>query len=551
MMAHAHGVPFYVAAPLSTIDLATPDGDDDPDRAAQRAGGDASRLDAAHARGRQHLESGVRRHAAPTRRRHHHRARHRAGAVRRETLQGAALRAGVATGRPAGPIAMNVLGIETSCDETRRPSSTTTGDAAQAVGSSRRTSSRRRATSIASGAASCRRSRRASTCATSAASSSARSLTRRSGLARRRRDRGDAGPGPGRLAARRRRRSRRRRPRRSASRSSPCTTWPATSSRSFSSTARCRCRRSCWSCPAATRASTSCPSPACIELVGRTRDDAAGEAYDKVAKLLGLGYPGGPVDRSAGARRATTQAVDLPRPRFTHADRNPPPPDLAASTIAADVLAAGGVQLLGAQDRRVRELQERGVPSRRAAVPADAGRSPAGRRGLLRELSARRGRDAGRSHVRGGARARRAEHRHRRRRVGQQPAARATPRRAARARAFPVLRARARALDRQRRDDRRGGTARARARRHLAARLQRRRVARDGLIRRPASLSMFIMRVTHRLPLVQHEAAPGVHPHHRRGGAHRRDERRRRRDGARVGDAHHGRRVRERLGGRA
>lgn len=31
------------------------------------------------------------------------------------------------------------------------------------------------------------------------------------------------------------------------------------------------------------------------ELMGRTRDDAAGEAYDKVAKLLGLGYPGGPV----------------------------------------------------------------------------------------------------------------------------------------------------------------------------------------------------------------------------------------------------------------
>jgi N6-L-threonylcarbamoyladenine synthase len=35
-------------------------------------------------------------------------------------------------------------------------------------------------------------------------------------------------------------------------------------------------------------------------LVGRTRDDAAGEAYDKVAKLLGLGYPGGPIiDRLA------------------------------------------------------------------------------------------------------------------------------------------------------------------------------------------------------------------------------------------------------------
>src|SRR6185295_12841395 len=35
-------------------------------------------------------------------------------------------------------------------------------------------------------------------------------------------------------------------------------------------------------------------------VLGRTRDDAAGEAYDKVAKLLGLGYPGGPViDRLA------------------------------------------------------------------------------------------------------------------------------------------------------------------------------------------------------------------------------------------------------------
>src|SRR5215831_17585037 len=43
-------------------------------------------------------------------------------------------------------------------------------------------------------------------------------------------------------------------------------------------------------------------------LVGRTRDDAAGEAYDKVAKLLGLSYPGGPVvDRLA--RLGNPQAV--------------------------------------------------------------------------------------------------------------------------------------------------------------------------------------------------------------------------------------------------
>jgi N6-L-threonylcarbamoyladenine synthase len=57
--------------------------------------------------------------------------------------------------------------------------------------------------------------------------------------------------------------------------------------------------------------------------VGRTRDDAAGEAYDKVAKLLGLGYPGGPlVDQLA--RQGDEHAVDLPATRMTHRDRNAP-----------------------------------------------------------------------------------------------------------------------------------------------------------------------------------------------------------------------------------
>jgi len=37
------------------------------------------------------------------------------------------------------------------------------------------------------------------------------------------------------------------------------------------------------------------PEEGTYRLIGRTRDDAAGEAFDKVAKLLGLGYPGGPV----------------------------------------------------------------------------------------------------------------------------------------------------------------------------------------------------------------------------------------------------------------
>ncbi|MBI2879264.1 MAG: tRNA (adenosine(37)-N6)-threonylcarbamoyltransferase complex transferase subunit TsaD [Candidatus Rokubacteria bacterium] len=45
-----------------------------------------------------------------------------------------------------------------------------------------------------------------------------------------------------------------------------------------------------------------CPEPLRYRLIGQTRDDAAGEAFDKVAKLLGLGYPGGPViERTAQA----------------------------------------------------------------------------------------------------------------------------------------------------------------------------------------------------------------------------------------------------------
>ena len=40
--------------------------------------------------------------------------------------------------------------------------------------------------------------------------------------------------------------------------------------------------------------------PLCFELLGRTRDDAAGEALDKIAKFLGLGYPGGPVIEKLG-----------------------------------------------------------------------------------------------------------------------------------------------------------------------------------------------------------------------------------------------------------
>ena len=54
-------------------------------------------------------------------------------------------------------------------------------------------------------------------------------------------------------------------------------------------------------------------------LLGETIDDAAGEAFDKSAKLMGLGYPGGPA-LSLLARRGDPQAFKLPRPLLHSAD---------------------------------------------------------------------------------------------------------------------------------------------------------------------------------------------------------------------------------------
>jgi N6-L-threonylcarbamoyladenine synthase len=51
------------------------------------------------------------------------------------------------------------------------------------------------------------------------------------------------------------------------------------------------------------------------EIIGRTRDDAAGEAFDKVARAIGLGYPGGPkVDKLA--REGNRHAITFPRAKI-------------------------------------------------------------------------------------------------------------------------------------------------------------------------------------------------------------------------------------------
>lgn len=56
-----------------------------------------------------------------------------------------------------------------------------------------------------------------------------------------------------------------------------------------------------------------------FEVLGKTRDDAIGEAFDKVARVVGLGYPGGPkVDKLA--KEGNSEAITLPKTHFENLD---------------------------------------------------------------------------------------------------------------------------------------------------------------------------------------------------------------------------------------
>ena len=116
------------------------------------------------------------------------------------------------------------------------------------------------------------------------------------------------------------------------------------------------------------------------KLLGQTRDDAAGEAFDKVARLLGLGYPGGPeIDRLAA--QGNPDAVQFPRPMLNdgydfsfsglktavanHLQKHPETPtqDIAASFQAAvvDVLVVKTIRAVEAT------RSEQAVPAEQAA----------------------------------------------------------------------------------------------------------------------------------------------------------------------------------------
>jgi N6-L-threonylcarbamoyladenine synthase len=64
----------------------------------------------------------------------------------------------------------------------------------------------------------------------------------------------------------------------------------------------------------------------CYQNVGHTRDDAAGEAFDKVAKLLALGYPGGPIIDKA-AKLGDPYAVKIPPAQIKHRNRGDKSPE--------------------------------------------------------------------------------------------------------------------------------------------------------------------------------------------------------------------------------
>jgi N6-L-threonylcarbamoyladenine synthase len=113
-------------------------------------------------------------------------------------------------------------------------------------------------------------------------------------------------------------------------------------------------------------------SPGRYQLIGRTRDDAAGEAYDKVAKLLGLGYPGGPaIDRRA--REGNPHAIDFPTMRLTHADRYAPQPT-GTGVLPPEIARRVDFSFSGLKTAVLRLVRERtGAASGKAGAAGSVG----------------------------------------------------------------------------------------------------------------------------------------------------------------------------------
>lgn len=87
-----------------------------------------------------------------------------------------------------------------------------------------------------------------------------------------------------------------------------------------------------------------------FEIIGRTRDDAAGEAFDKVARAMGLGYPGGPkVDMAA--REGNPHAIEFPRAKVEGS-----PYDFSFSGLKSSVLNHINHEKMGGREINVPDL---------------------------------------------------------------------------------------------------------------------------------------------------------------------------------------------------
>ncbi len=141
------------------------------------------------------------------------------------------------------------------------------------------------------------------------------------------------------------------------------------------------------------------------QLLGSTRDDAAGEAYDKVAKMLGLPYPGG-ARIDALAREGNPAAIHFPRAIIkgapldfsfsglktavlTHLKRHPAPQDAELADLCASFQEAVADTLTAKALRAIKRHAPRGAPQRLVLCGGVACN------GRLRDLAAERAGEAG------------------------------------------------------------------------------------------------------------------------------------------------------------
>jgi N6-L-threonylcarbamoyladenine synthase len=91
-----------------------------------------------------------------------------------------------------------------------------------------------------------------------------------------------------------------------------------------------------------------------LELLQKTRDDAAGEAFDKTARMLNLGYPGGPVVDTL-ARKASASAGSFPPPKFRDGKASWSFSGLKTA-MKLKIAAEPGLDAAGPEDARVQAL---------------------------------------------------------------------------------------------------------------------------------------------------------------------------------------------------